>query len=140
MSKAIRTKCDCGTTHDSKKEAEYCGELAIRMKARDICAFISHPEPITLVPKLRGCKAKAITWKLDFHVVGAPPPDRTPDEEPESTGYYVDVKGCLYAKRTKMRGYRETQMKIRLWQLMGIPWPLHIVYTDRVDIYPGGAE
>ncbi len=135
MSKAIRTKCDCGTTHDSKKEAEYCGELKVRVRAGELDTVISHPAPITLVQKLEGCSARAITWKLDFRVsVDAFYHGREPNT------YYVDVKGCLYAKRTKMRGYRETQMKIRLWQLMGIPWPLHIVYTDRVDIYPGGDE
>ncbi len=134
MSKAIRTKCDCGTTHDSKKEAEYCGELKVREKSGDIGGFYPHPSPITLVPKRPDCKARAITWKLDFVIFAMP------TEAGYVANYYVDVKGCLYAKRTKMRGYRETQMKIRLWQLMGIPWPLHIVYTDRIDVYPGGNE
>ena len=91
---------------------------------------------MTLVPKREGCKAKAITWKLDFFIQ-----ERIcAIDRPKLLGYYVDVKGCLYAKRTKMRGYRETQMKIRLWQLMGIPWPLHIVYIDRIDVYNGGDE
>lgn len=131
---AVRTECSCGTTHDSQAEAAYCQELQMKEKAGEIGSFLSHPASITLVAQrpLAIGNPKPITWKLDFAV--------WPKAGTDYTGtYYVDVKGCLYKSRTKMRGYRETQMKIRLWQLMGIPWPLHIVYTDRVVVY-GGDE
>ena len=119
--KAVRTPCSCGTTHDSITEASYCQELQMRVRAGDIETFRSHPKAVTLVPKREGCTARAITWKLDFHVYPFPPG--------EGGDYYVDVKGCRN---------RETQLKIRLWQLMGIPWELRIVYLDKVEVYGGG--
>ncbi len=124
---AVRTKCSCGTTHDSMAEAQYCQELQARVRAADIETFKSHPEAVTLVPKRKGCKALPITWKLDFHVYPFPPD--------EGGDYYVDIKGYPYRKRRKTKGYRETQLKVRLWQLMGIPWELRIVYSDKVEVY-----
>ena len=127
---AVRTQCSCGITHDSKAEADYCQELQVRVRAADIETFTARPDRITLVPKRKGCKALPITWKLDFHVYPFPPD--------EGGDYYVDTKGCLYRKRRKLKGYRETQLKIRLWQLMGIPWELRILYSDKVEVYGGG--
>lgn len=123
--RAIRTPCSCGVTHDSKMEAAYCQELQVRVKAGDIWDFEPHPDVLILVPKRGGCKAKAIAWKLDFFVMPYRP------ERMGDSSYYVDVKG---------RRDRETQMKIRLWRLMGIPWELRIVYPDRVEVYNKGGE
>ncbi len=121
--RAIRTPCTCGVVHDSKMEAAYCQELQVRVTAGEIWAVDTNPRPVVLVPKRKGCKALAIGWKLDFVIF----PERSLQK-----WYYIDVKG---------RRNRETQLKIRLWQLMGIPWELRIVYLDKVEVYnKGGGE
>ncbi len=123
---AVRTPCSCGVIHDSKMEAAHCQELQVREKAGDIGGFYPHPHPIILVPKKPGCKAMAITWRLDFLIFAMP------SDAGYVAKYYVDIKGARN---------RETQLKIRLWQLMDIPWELRIVYPDKVEVYnAGGGE
>ena len=96
---AVRSRCHCGQTADSKAEGEYCDLLALMKRAGEIADYQHHPAAVKMTDA-------GIQWRVDFWV-----------QEPDGSEYYVEVKGLATA---------DYKIKLELYRTYGV-LPLYVV-------------